>query len=273
MPDIHLHLDGRQQGPYSATDLRNMIAAGLPGVTPAWHEGLSEWSTVAAVVSSAGVVPPVVPGQTPPLPRVRASASKGIPGCWLAAMICGGVVSIGFFVLAGIAVGPINKGIEKAKEMVSMQKARVIALAMNRYALDHHGAYPDGRTSTEVFQKLLDANYISDPEMFYFEMPGKYPQVSGKLGTANVCFDVTAGITGDTPDDVPVVFSEGYRVSYAAGATALPDPDVKSPFPGMAVACKNDAARFIAAQSDGDVPEVIPADFVPGKETCRQLKP
>jgi len=276
MSEIYLYLDGQQKGPYSEADIRNLVASGLSMDTPAWHAGLSDWSTVANLGLSANVAPPIPPPvapPTPPLPQVRSGSSKGIPGCWLAAMICGGLAFIGFICLAVIAQGPIQNGIKKANEMVSMQKARMIGLAMSEYASDHDGAYPDGRTSTEVFQKLLDGKYITDPQVFYFTMPGKFPALSGQLSAVNVCYDVTSGITKDSSSAVPVVFSEGYHVTYASGATAEPDPDTKAPLPGMAVAYKNNAARFLDARPDGTVPDWISFAFISDKKTYGQLKP
>ena len=276
MSEIYLYLDGEQKGPYAEAEIRNLVATGLSTDTPAWHAGLSEWSTIANLGLSASVAPPVPPPvapPTPPLPQVRSGSSKGIPGCWLAAMICGGLAFFGFFCLAGIAMGPIKKGIEKANEMVSVQKARMIGLAMFEYAGDHDGAYPDGRTSTEVFQKLLDGKYITDPGIFYFTMPGKFPALSGRLSAENVCYDVTSGITKDSSSAVPIVFSEGYHVTYASGATAEPDPDTKAPFPGIAVAYKNNSARFLDARPDGTVPDWISFAFISDKKTYGQLKP
>ena len=275
MSEIYLHLDGQQKGPYSEAEIRNMVAAGLPAETPAWHPGLSEWSTVAAlapVASSPPPVPPPVPPM-PPLPQAQPGSSKGIPGCWLAAMIVAGLSIFLIPCLAGIALGPITNGIKKAKENASMQTARAIDLAMYSYASDHNGAYPDGQTSTEVFQKLLDEKYVADPALFYLSMPGKIRPTSNKLSAENVCYDVTSGITADSSDDLPIVFSEGYNVTYSAGASATLNQDVISPFPGMAVAYKSNRAHFYNAQPDGTVPEVVPDTFVPGKGTYRQLKP
>jgi hypothetical protein len=287
MGDIFLHLEGKQAGPYSLAQVRQYLAEGrISGETLAWHPGLSEWEPVAnvLVVSPVSGVAPV-----PPAPRVfgpsaqaSATAKKEMNGCLLAAII-GGVALASLFVLsclAGIALGPINAGIKIAKENASMQTSRAIGLAMYQYAADHNGAYPDGKTSTEVFQKLLDGKYISDAGLFYLAMPGKTKAASSTLTAENVSYDVTSGVTASSSDAVPVVFCTGYTFTYAAGASAARDPASSTPFPGpgkrftgLAVTYKNNNARFIQADDDGTVPYFIPAGFDAGTATYRQLKP
>jgi len=273
MPDIYLHVEGQQTGPYQPAQLRQLVAEGkISAETPAWYDGLAAWSTVSAILAAfpAAGSPPSYPPPPPP----QAPAKKGMNGCLLAAIIVGAVFG-GIFVLsclAGIALGPITNGIKKAKESMSMQQARAIELAMFCYANDNNGAYPDGKTSTEVFQKLIDGKYISDPGIFYVAMPGKTKATSNTLTADNVCYDVTSGVTADSPDDLPVVFSTGYDVTYAAGASATQDRAL-TPFPGIGVAYKSNSARFIQAGPDRAVPGFIPANFDPGNKTYQQLRP
>ena len=278
MRDIYLHAAGQQTGPYQPDQLRQMVAEGkVTAGTIAWYQGLSEWTSVDNVLASLSTdgVPPIpsTPAKSPP-------AKKGMNGCLLAAIIgvCALLALFVFSCLAGIALGPITTGIKKAKENISLQTSRAIALAMFQYANDNQGAYPDGKTSTEVFQKLIDGNYVSDPAIFYIAgMPDKIRPSSKTLTAANVCYDVTSGVTSDSPDSVPVVFCTGYTITYSPGASAQPDATTSAPFPGlgggMTVAYKNNAARFINASADGTVPAFIPADFSPGTKTYQQLRP
>jgi GYF domain 2 len=277
MPDIYLHIDGQQTGPYQPDQVRQLVAEGkAANDTPAWYQGLSEWSTVAVVL---GIVPstppPFVPPPVPPPP-------KGMSGWLIAAIILGALfVLVGpCACLAGIALGPITKGIEKAKESAAMQQTRAIALAMFAYANDHKGEYPDGKTSTEVFQKLLDEGYIADPSIFYIvSMPGKTKATSHKLTADNVCFDVTSGVTADSSEDLPVVFSTGYTVSYFSGAIPMRDTSEQPPFPGIAVAYKSNRSQILTPSShplehaDLDLDHFIPATFDPGTKSYQQLKP
>ncbi len=195
-------------------------------------------------------------------------------GCLLAAII--GVV-VGFFgiigisILAAVALPSITHGIAKAKENAAVQQTRAISLALMQYSIDNN-AYPDGKTSTEIFQKLVDGKY-AQPEIFYFAMPGKTKPTSNTLTPENVCFDVTSGAGTDSSDDVPLVFSTGYTLSYAAGESATPVSGTELPFKGMAVSYKNNSAKFLQADADGAVPNVVPANFDPGTKTYTQLTP
>lgn len=132
-------------------------------------------------------------------------------------------------VLIGVLLGPMTGRIWVAQEAGTMQTCRTIALAEFQYANDHDGRYPDGKSSTEVFQKLLDGSYVTDPVMFYIPMAGKSSTRSHHLEPANVCYDVTGGIEGTIPNGLPVVFMTGYQIDYRAGGRfvrqhgALPD--------------------------------------------------
>ena len=282
MPDIYLHLNGQQAGPYQPAQLRQLLAEGkVSNDALAWHKDLAAWSTVAQVLAQfpePGMPVPPTPA-LPPMPPPP-PPKKGLSGCMIAAIVVG---AIGIFVLpccAGIALGPITNGIHKAKENMAMLTSRQIGLAMFAYATDHNGAYPDGKTSTEVFQKLLDEKYVSDPAIFYLAMSGKTKATSSKLTAENVCFDVTSGVTSDSSADLPVVFCTGYTVTYAPGSSATRDSSASTPFPGpnrgfrgLAVTYKGNNARFLNAAADGTVADFIPESFDPAGKTYRQLKP
>lgn len=272
MPDIYLHLDGQQAGPYQLAQVCQLLSEGK--ATPdtlAWHQGLTEWSPLGKVLASFPTEPPPF-SPAPAMPRPQ--AQKGMSGCLWAAIIVGIIGVLLIPCCAGVALGPITNGIKKAKESSAMQASRAIELAMFAYATDHNGVYPDGQTSTEVFQKLIDEKYVADSALFYIGgMQGKTKATSTKLTADNVCFDVTSGVAADSPQDVPVVFSTGYTVTYAANSKATPDPGSQTPFPGIAVAYKDSSARFLAALSDGTVPHAIAPTFDPGTKTYRQLKP
>ncbi len=61
--------------------------------------------------------------------------------------------------------------------MQAVQTTRTIGLCLYRYAQDHNGQYPDGKTSTEVFQQLIDEKYVTDPSIFYLT----YMRARGKI--------------------------------------------------------------------------------------------
>jgi hypothetical protein len=131
--------------------------------------------------------------------------------------------------LFGIGLGPGGGDFPHYIENTAKQATRTIVLSMFQYANDHDGKYPDGASSTEVFQKLLDENYLTDPAIFFVPLPGKVAAKMGaKLKPENVAYDVTSGIDANSPDTVPVVFLTGFRMDYRAGAPAV---SLLKPFP------------------------------------------
>ena len=201
-------------------------------------------------------------------------------------------------VLANIAIRPMGGGIQRAWGSRAMQNSRTIALAMFQYANDNDGNYPDGKSSTEVFQKLIDGNYVSDPRIFYVPLAGKTEPTEGqRLKPENVSFDVTSGIRSNAPDGLPIVFLTGYRVSYIPGGSATSlvigappygtTPRTWSewwhgrsvvPFDSILAVCyksNNASARPLETQPDAKafVPHFVPVDFDPGGKVYRQLTP
>jgi hypothetical protein len=214
----------------------------------------------------------------------------------------GGVLVI-LLILFCVAIGPIQPGgIRQAAESGAMQTTRTVALAMFAYSNDHGQNYPDGNSSTEVFQKLMDGGYITDLNIFYLPMDGKIAPVSGqKLKPENISFDVTGGVDAGSPDELPVVFMTGYKVVYASGAAAVP---LVKPYPrfgwvnpdqdffdwlinrheilyshegGLPLAYKSNSAMFkrleTSGPSAGTIPNFVSPDFKPGGKTYRQLTP
>jgi hypothetical protein len=184
-----------------------------------------------------------------------------------------------------------------------VQQARFINLLMFMYSTDHDGKYPEGNSSTEIFQKLLDEKYASDPAIFYLPYAGKTKGIAGKkLKPENVCWDVTCCLDSNSSDFLPVVFMTGYKVTYVPGGSAVP---LVKPFPrfgweehpnqtffgwlmgrptghyagtgGLAVLYKANNASFrkleTSSNSDGIVPHFISPDFKPDGKTYRQLTP
>ncbi len=193
-------------------------------------------------------------------------------------------------------------GIKCAPESASLQITRTIAVAMFAYSNDNNGDYPDGNSSTEVFQKLLDGGYVSDPSTFYLPMSGKVKPIPGqKLKPENVCWDVTGNVDANSPDMLPIVFLTGYMVQYVPGGSAVPLSNRSPRYgwvdpiqnwwdrlmgrptilwfdrPGIAVAYKSNAAKFMisnpSTNPDGSIPYFISPDFKPDGVTYRQLTP
>ena len=283
MNPTYLVLNGQQAGPFSPEQLRQLITeSNAVAETPAWQEGMAEWTTLKAIMPEAFTVaaaapPPFVPPVSMPPPPPP--AKKGMSGCLLAFLIvCGlGVCSIPILgCLAGIALGPITAGIQKAKENMAMQQARAIELLMFEYSVDHNDQYPTGKTSAEVFQKLIDEKYADNPAIFFIAMPGKIKPTSNTLTADNVCFDVTGGASIKSSVSLPLVFLTGYTVVYTAGATATCDNLTTRPFPAIAVAYKGNSSRIqlpLNNGTNGDIPHFVPDDFTAGASQYTQLRP
>jgi len=185
-----------------------------------------------------------------------------------------------------------------ASRIAREQQARAICEVLLKYANDHGGKIPEGKNSTEVFQKLMDEQYVEDPNFFYRYFPGKVERVwNQKLRPENVSWDITAGLTTDSPTKTPAVYMPGMRVNFSAGGSAIPllDPYPKlfrrvrgvsdwwngQPDPvayaGFVVCYKDlSTAFFDLSQSKnpgGSVSNFVPPDFKPDGKTYRQLTP
>ena len=220
--------------------------------------------------------------------------SKSSP--WLFGIL---VVAI-LFILFVVPLGPMSGGgIRKARQSAGMQTAHAIGLALYSYASDNDQKYPDGASSTEVFQKLMDGGYVTDPEVFYIPMPGKTKPVAGaKLKPENISWDVTAPVElSAASKNLPVLFMTGYHIDYHPGGAATP---IIKPFPrywlddsaqswftamlgdsyryrpsqGLAVFYDNNSAAFHPVDAGGYViSNFVPLDFTPDGKTYRQLTP
>jgi hypothetical protein len=195
--------------------------------------------------------------------------------------------------------GPITASIAKARQSAGVQSVHYIGLALYSYANDNSQLYPTGTSSTEVFQKLLDGGYVTDPEIFFIAMPGKVQAVAGaKLKPENVCWDVTTPVDLSLgPKNLPVLFMTGYRVDYRPGGDATPvikpfprywlDDSIESwfavmfwgdlyryrPSAGIAVFYDNNSANFRRVDVGDIIPKFVPLDFKPDGKTYRQLTP
>ena len=179
-------------------------------------------------------------------------------------------------VLVGISLGPIHHGRGGEPKYFCMQACRTIGLAMFAFAQDHDGKYPTGKSSTEVFQKLIDENYIYDPGIFFspqLQINGKTKATSKILKPENVCWDVTVPIDDKSPDDLPVIFSTGFRVEYKPEGRALPLKT--NHLNGITVTYHSISAQFRIddGQSDQIVTNFISSKFVSDGKTYQQLTP
>jgi hypothetical protein len=105
--------------------------------------------------------------------------------------------------------------------------ANRIYWALSDYAKKNNGSYPNGESSTEVFQKLIDDGDIRGDEVF-FDLPGKSVATSPRLNSSNVCYDFTKGANANSPGWLPIVYPTGYSIDFAKGqATRLPSNEIR----------------------------------------------
>jgi len=173
-------------------------------------------------------------------------------------------------ILAGVALGPITSGIQRAKESAGMQAVRSINVLCFSYANDHNqtylpGASPSGSPSTStsegIASALLNNNYTSDATIFAITGAHQYTGSSApySLKSNNVDFDFLAaigntGITATASDQLPIVFSDlGNSGTIIGPVNGTPGVVIglpsSAPFGqyGVAVAYKSNSAQFCKA--------------------------
>ena len=208
--------------------------------------------------------------------------SKQGCGCW----VWGIVVAFVLYLLAEIAFSPIVGPVKKAPQSACVQTAHALGLALWSYANDNQGLYPDGTSSTEVFQKLMDGGYVTDPGIFCLAMDGKIraSQDQKTLKPENVCWDVTGGLKDNDSPELPLIFITGFRMTYAPGGGFVSRVDPYPPYldlnlkdgPGLAVFFVNNSATWLKGdQWSGPFSHqhILPPDFNAHGKTYLQLTP
>jgi len=156
--------------------------------------------------------------------------------------------------------------------------SRQLGLLMMQYALDHEGQFPDGTTSTEAFQKLINAGILTSPNMLVLSLSKKDPvEAPAALTAANVDFDVIAPMDQNDPDWIPLLISSGWKVTLEPGSVpVLVDREAARAAtgnPGMVVFRKGGSVEILSME-DLKAGKLIPADAIfPRGKTYRQLRP
>jgi hypothetical protein len=197
---------------------------------------------------------------------------------------CARLFFLGLLVLATGVVALWFHFRDVIKHGNEMGKAHEIELLLYAYASDHDGKYPSGKTSTEVSQKLIDENYVTDPSVFYFPMPGKVRPTSFRLKPENVCWDATCCVDKDAPYDLPLIYTTGYKVFYQTGTKVMSPawpprtwrgwltPD-DYPRGYMIVFYLSIGGNFLKTDPDGTIPHFISDKFDAKGKTYHQLTP
>lgn len=105
--DLYLGRDGKQSGPFSEAQVRDMLGAGEATLSDlCWHEGLAEWVPLGRVLGSLG---PKLPQQSEPVAVVERPATVATgthPGFFLrvAAYLIDSIVTYALAMVASYAV-------------------------------------------------------------------------------------------------------------------------------------------------------------------------
>jgi prepilin-type N-terminal cleavage/methylation domain-containing protein len=230
-----------------------------------------------------------------PPPSIVASRRAARGGFTLVELL----VVIGIIaILAGVALGPITRGIKQAKQSSGMQTCRTIALAEFAFANDNSQAYPDtanqlsgtGTLADAVAQALLIGGYVNDYHIFNLNAGAATPYSGAAPSTGilygNVSFDFAGytggkGINSNAPDSMPIVWSSvapaGGGTEPTSIATALTaivaTPGSANPFgtAGVAVCFKSNSAKFQIASGATPVSTLADATY-PGFSGATILK-
>jgi len=174
-------------------------------------------------------------------------------------------------ILAGVALGPITTGIQKAKQNSAVQQCHALGLGMFAFANDNSQLYPDisnpnpnsgsGADATKVAWALISGNYVSDPAQFWIS-GGTATKYAGSAATSiaknNISFDFAGaqnqgGLSTTAYPFLPLFWNSVGLASYPSinVGTALnfPLPPAGSAFgtTGMAFFYCDEHAAFITS--------------------------
>jgi len=166
-------------------------------------------------------------------------------------------------ILAGVALGPITRGLRTASQNAGVQTSRTIAIAEFQYAGDNNQNYPDvsGGTAQNIVRLLLAGNYVSDPTIFYIggsaESKFTGQSASTSITNSNISYDFAGnggnGINPNIPDLTPVCWSSVGTATLALTGTGPIAVTLVPTMPfgtaGIAVTYKSNSAKFVTQPS------------------------
>jgi len=93
--NISIYKDGQQYGPFSPEEALEHVLKGVfnPNTDYAWHEGLSDWLPLKAVILHAAPPPPLLQAPSPPPPPAPAKQSLS-PKMIGLLVVCIGLVGV-----------------------------------------------------------------------------------------------------------------------------------------------------------------------------------
>lgn len=164
-------------------------------------------------------------------------------------------------ILAGVALGPITRGIKQAQESASIQVAHQMGALEFAYSNDYAQTYPYGTKAEDVANVLLNGGYANNATIFYMagtKAAQKYTGATAPFAlTAPNCnwdymVNNTTGLDSSTNDLTPLcqltgsTTLSGFPTSTGTGLDLTIDPTVAAfGSDGIAVYYKGNNAVFI----------------------------
>ena len=153
------------------------------------------------------------------------SESKPERRRWSALQILVTVIVV--LLLIGFAMPSFCTVNESANLSATLGNARQIGTALNLYAEEHNGRYPDAdhasdSLSNEVFRRLMEENILQDEHIFGAKASkyvpdnniGEAPRFAQALEAGENHWAMTAGVTKDSGKLTPVVFENPAVASW-----------------------------------------------------------
>jgi type II secretory pathway pseudopilin PulG len=135
-------------------------------------------------------------------------------------------------ILAGVALGPITRGIKQAQESTAVQVAHQVGVLEFAYSNDYSQTYPyDAATKAEnIALALLQGGYANNPSLFYvagtpgaIKYTGSAPYTNPAFAPANCNWDfwqqTGGGLTSAANDLTPLC---QLQTGTGTGITGLP---------------------------------------------------
>jgi len=193
-------------------------------------------------------------------------------------------------ILISVLVPAAWNALKTARQSAATQSSHGLAVLMTQYALDN-GSYPDAATSTDALKLLLAKGYLTSADIFYLPNGAqtKYKGLSPatNITAQNVSWDITGmtgttgpvGISVNSPDELPIIYSTGGTVTYpqqAGPGTATCSATAPLGTDGLAVTYKDNHSVFAKSEIVGGtytVTDFIAGSFDPKGQTYAQRKP
>jgi prepilin-type N-terminal cleavage/methylation domain-containing protein len=193
-------------------------------------------------------------------------------------------------ILLSVLIPAAWSALRTSRQSAATQSSHGIAQLMTQYALDQ-GQYPDATTSTDAMKLLITKGYLTSADIFYLPNGGQTKFTGTAPGTnltsVNVSWDITGmngpsgpvGISVNSPDELPLVYSTGGTVTYPAQAgPGTATCSVSGPLgtAGLAVTYKDNHSAFMKSDLTTGTPTIvnfIAGSFDPQGQTYAQRKP